>query len=110
MRTWTRATVPTLCGGCNRLLDKGEPVLVIEIAFCAADYTTSPPKDRRPIRRVRCDRCEGPAPPDLPAFVERSSAITPTPLTKFHPMLPLGTPLADYRARASGEREPGEEG
>jgi hypothetical protein len=25
-------------------------------------------------------------------------------------VLPLGTPLADYRARQSGEREPGEEG
>lgn len=108
MRAWARVAVATLCGGCNRQLAKGDPILVIDFEF-RADYTTSPPKARRAVRRIRCDRCEGPAPPDLPAFVEQSNAITPTPMTRFHPVLPLGTPLADWRARASGEREPGED-
>jgi hypothetical protein len=101
MRKWERVSVPsTLCGGCNRQLLRGDPVLVI----------TRERGTARALRFVRCDRCEGPAPPDLPPFVERTNAIAPTPLTKFHPVLPLGTPLADYRARQSGEREPGEEG
>lgn len=98
MRAWERVSVPSvLCGGCNRLLTTGEPVLVIELVY----------RGGRSVRRMRCDRCEGPAPPDLPAFIERSNAITPTPMKKFHPVLPLGTPLADFRARQSGEREPG---
>lgn len=100
MRTWTRAIVPMLCGGCNRMLAKGDPILVIEFGYRAG----------RPTRRTRCDRCEGPAPPDLPALIVRSHAITPTPMKKFAPVLPLGTTFADWRARASGEREPGEEG
>lgn len=89
----------TLCGGCGRQLNAGDPVLVFVIA-----------RGSRPaLRCVRCDRCEGPAPPDLPELVERIG-ITPRPLTRVTPMLPLGTPLADWRARQSGEREPGEEG
>lgn len=99
MRTWRRVAVATLCGGCNRILAKGDPVLAIEFVF-----------QGRTTRRVRCDRCEGPAPPDLPLLVERSNAITPTPMQRIHPVLPLGTPLADWRSRASGDREPGEEG
>jgi hypothetical protein len=101
MRTWKRVIVATLCGGCNRHLSKGEPVLEIEITYGARART---------VRRVRCDRCEGPAPPDLPVLIEKTNAITPRPMTRFHPTLPLGTPLADWRARASGDREPGEEG
>jgi hypothetical protein len=101
MRTWARVVVPaTLCGGCNRELHRGEPILLIEVAFLAGKI----------IRCHRCERCEGPAPPDLPALVERATAITPTPLTRILPVLPLGTPLADWRARQSGEREPGEDG
>ncbi|HEV8502501.1 MAG TPA: hypothetical protein VGR63_13050 [Casimicrobiaceae bacterium] len=100
MRTWARAIVPMLCGGCNRQLAKGDPVLLIDITYRAG----------RSIRRSRCDRCEGPAPPDLPALIERSNAITPTPLKKMAAVLPFGRPLADWRARQSGEREPGEEG
>ena len=100
MRTWERLHAATLCGACGRPLEVGDPVLVFII-----ERGTRPP-----IRRVRCDRCEGPAPPDLPAFIQLSNAITPTPLTRFAPLLPLSTPLADFRARQSGEREPGEEG
>jgi hypothetical protein len=101
MRTWTRVIVPaTLCGGCNRQLLKGDPVLMIDLAFLGGKM----------IRVWRCDRCDGPAPPDLPALVEQNSAITPRPMTRLAPVLPFGTPLADWRARQSGEREPGEEG
>jgi hypothetical protein len=100
VRTWRRVLVATLCGGCNRHLVKGDPIEYTEFAYHGG----------RPIRRVRCEQCAGPAPPELPHFVERSNAITPTPLTHIVPRLPLGTPLADWRARASGEREPGEEG
>lgn len=101
MRTWARVVVPsTLCGGCNHELHTGDPVLMIDIAFLGGKM----------IHLWRCERCEGPAPPDLPALVERDTRITPRPMTKFHPTLPLGTPLADWRARQSGEREPGEEG
>jgi hypothetical protein len=100
VKAWERLIVPTLCGGCGRELDAGDPVLVISRARGTA----------KPLRFVRCDRCEGPAPPDLPPLVVRGNAITPTPLRRLAPLLPLGTPLADFRARASGEREPGEEG
>ena len=100
MRTWARVVVPsTLCGGCNHELHRGDPVLLIEVAY----------RGGQRLVLWRCDRCEGPAPPDLPALVERTNAIAPSPLKKFHPVLPLGTPLADFRARQSGEREPGED-
>jgi hypothetical protein len=103
MRTWTRVTVPTLCGGCNRELHRGDPLLVIEFVFLGG----------KPVRCWRCDRCEGPAPPDLPVLVEREHRITPTPLTRMlHvvPKRPLGVGLVDWRAKAAGERDPGEEG
>lgn len=100
MRSWERIAVATLCGGCGRTLMKGDPVLVI----------ARPRATGKPLRFLRCDRCEGPAPPDLPALVVRDNTIAATPLKRLAPLLPLGTPLADFRARASGEREPGEEG
>jgi hypothetical protein len=100
MRAWERVGVPsTLCGRCGRELLKGESVLVI----------TRPRGTAKPLRFVRCDRCEGPAPPDLPPLVERDNRITPTPMARLRPTLPLGMTLADYRARQSGEREPGED-
>src|SRR4029077_463894 len=101
MRKWTRVAVPSiLCGACGRELRTGDPLLLIERPRGAA----------RPLRFVRCAACEGPAPPELPPYVERATGITPTPLTRMRPTLPLGMPRADYRARQSGEREPGEEG
>jgi hypothetical protein len=100
VRTWERLRVGTLCGACGRQLDVGDPVLVFIIE--RGNHPT--------IRRVRCDQCEGPAPPDLPELVVTTHAITPTPLTRLVPRLPLGTPLNDWRKRAAGEREPGQEG
>jgi len=91
--TWERLAIPsTLCGGCGHQLKKGDAILVLTIGT---------------VRKVRCGLCSGPVPPDLPAFVERSNTITPTPLHRFAPVLQLGSPLADFRARAAGDREPG---
>jgi hypothetical protein len=100
MQTWTRVVVATLCGGCNRQLTVGDPVEVREFAYHGGPL----------IHRVRCDRCAGPAPPDLPALVEREHRITPTPLLHIVPKRPLGVGLPDWRARAAGDRDPGEEG
>ena len=105
MRTWTRADRVTLCGRCeHRFLSVGEPMLVIRL------------QGREFIRGARG---EGPAPPDLPPLVERTG-ITPTPLVRLAVgMLPLAwkrqpapdRPGAlDFKARATGEREVGEEG
>jgi len=92
-RTWTRTALPILCGRCGRQLAKGDPVLVIEL-----------PGARRTLRFLRCDRCEGPAPPDLPALIVHGGIVT-TPLVRLGAgMLPL-----DWKMRAA-EREPGEEG
>ena len=101
-RVWERAPVPTLCGGCNALIDKGDPLLRITMA-----------RGGRVLRFVRCARCEGPAPPDLPALVERAP-IAPSALHRVSGLLPFGRqpvdPVArDWKTRAA-EREPGEEG
>jgi hypothetical protein len=97
MRTWTRVAMrSTLCGRCGRDLVQGDPVLCIAIG------------GGRALRR--CEQCEGPAPPDLPAFIERTHAIPPLPLRRLVPAVPRGPRLVDWRARAAGEREPGEEG
>jgi hypothetical protein len=97
---WERTRVARLCGRCNRALIPGDPILVVTIAHGSAT----------PIRRVRCELCEGPAPPDLPALVERAP-VTPAAFVRLQPRLPLGTALADWRARQAGEaREPGEDG
>ena len=100
MREWRRVIVPTLCGGCNRTLAKGDPVEVREFAYLGG----------RPTRRFRCDRCAGPAPPDLPAFIERAEVVTMKPFSKLVPTRSVAPVLVDYRMRAAGDREPGEEG
>jgi hypothetical protein len=99
-RVWHRAPVPTLCGGCNALIDKGTPLLRITMA-----------RGGRVLRFVRCAACEGPAPPDLPALVERAP-IAPSALHRVSTLLPLGPKrIADWKMRAAErEREPGEEG
>lgn len=57
-RTWTRATVVRLCGGCGHELAVGDPVLELRL------MGVHDPK-------LRCVLCEGPAPPDLAPLVER---------------------------------------
>jgi len=99
MRTWERVAVATLCGGCGAGLDVGDPVLVM----------TRERGTAKPLRFVRCAGCAGPAPPDLPALIVKDNTITTRP-KRFAPLLPLGTPLADFKAMAAGDREPGEDG
>jgi hypothetical protein len=97
MRAWARARVGRLCGGCGAPLEVGDPILVITIA-----------RGTRPPRHfIRCAACEGPAPPDLPAVVATAPGATGPPLI-YPPGWPYGG--ADWRARASGAREPGEDG
>lgn len=94
-RKWIRLAIPTRCGRCGDLLGKGDPVLVIAMARA---------RTGRALRFVRCAACEGPAPPDLPAFVERSTAIAPSALHRVGALLPFDR--VDWKTRAA-EREPG---
>lgn len=64
MTRWARATHVMLCGRCvGRIIRPGEPVWLI----------TMPAITRQ---LVRCVDCSGPAPPDLPALVERQAPVT----------------------------------
>lgn len=98
MRTWQRAKWPRHCGRCGVLLRVGDP-------FLAYEGAVGPIGTVKPITFVRCAECEGGAPPDLPALVER--------VVEQPAMVPvrqlMGLPL-DWSRRAAGEREPGEEG
>jgi hypothetical protein len=103
-RTWIRVALALRCGRCNRTLQQGDAVLVIEMT-----------RPDRTLRFFRCETCEGPAPPELPAFIERTNEITPTPLRRVTGLLPLWARPAsttddrDWKTRAA-EREPGEDG
>jgi hypothetical protein len=94
---WERVRVPTLCGRCGRALAIGDPICV---------FVVGP----HHVRKVRCDRCEGPAPPELPPHLVTRREIEPRPLVRLKPVLLPFRPLADFRARQAGEREPGEDG
>lgn len=101
-REWIRSAVSTRCGRCNELINKGDPVLLIVVV-----------RGSRVLRFLRCGDCEGPAPPSLPPFVERTP-IVPLP-TRVGSLLPFGREprgaRVDWKERAAGaEREPGEEG
>jgi len=85
-----RAGAITTCGLCRKEIPVGGPVLVISIGT---------------VVKKRCDGCDGPAPPDLPAHIELAPPISVLPLVRFAPgMLPL-----DFKSRQTGEREPGED-
>lgn len=106
-RTWSRSAIPTRCGRCGELINKGDPVLLIAMV---------PRASGRALRFVRCGACEGPAPPDLPPLVERAP-IAPSALHRVGSLLPFGRePVnprrVDWKTRAAegAEREPGEDG
>jgi hypothetical protein len=88
------------------VIPKAAPVLVIEFARGG----------RHALRFFRCAECDGPAPPDLPPFVERVNTIAPSALHRVGSLLPFGPApvdpqIVDWKTRAAeGEREPGEEG
>jgi hypothetical protein len=89
MRTWTRATISSFCGGCGAEIKRGDPHVLISLPGVSR-------------KLVRCPACAGPAPPDLPALIERSPTTKPfTPLKAIAKSLPF-----DSRMAAVG-REPG---
>jgi len=92
MSEWRRSAVLTMCGLCGGRIAVGDPILVL---------TLSRVKARRG-QKVRCVKCDGPAPPDLPTRMVEAKP-EPFALTRFSKdMLPL-----DFKQR---QAEPGEEG
>jgi hypothetical protein len=70
---WDRARFYMRCGRCGAEIAPGDAVCLMEL---------------RTVTKPRCAACEGPAPPDLPADIER---IDPVPtLTKCSGILPFG--------------------
>ena len=61
MSAWQRAAGDDRCGGCGVEIVKGASVLVLQ------------PREMR-RRLYRCERCAGPAPPNLPDRIETSEA------------------------------------
>jgi hypothetical protein len=81
MRTWTRATVDTLCGGCPRLVLQGEPLQEIRLQGTLTKDGEVTAEIHVKTPKVRCIVCaDGPVPADLPPLQPRSTAITATPL------------------------------
>lgn len=115
MRTWTRVTVTTLCGGCRGFLTPGAPIEL-----------TTLPGVRHDRRRGVC--CAGPAPPDLPAKMVRTSPEETRGLRQrlarlgslagrafaeqgsLTPVLIHQRAMRDVKQAQANEREPGEEG
>jgi hypothetical protein len=88
MMTWTREAFGRRCGRCGASIAVGDPVLRMQIPGVRRD-------------RFRCEGCEGPAPRVMPLHFE---VMAPPTLHGATTMLPL-----DWRARQSGERDPGED-
>ena len=59
MEQWTRASVACLCGYCGAFIDKDVPIRLTIIVGIKKN-------------RIRGQCCAGPAPPDLPARIERN--------------------------------------
>lgn len=59
MTEWTRSPRQRLCGSCGSHIREGAPMLVLS-------------RDGQPWRLYRCEGCAGAAPPELPAYVQRS--------------------------------------
>jgi len=88
MRTWQRAAADLACGLCTARIVVGDPVLRISL-----------PTLTRPL--WRCDRCVGPAPPDLPAVIAHRA---PPPSSGFSPLRDVArTAVLDFKARAAGD-------
>lgn len=94
MREWRRVPVETLCGGCPKTIPKDAPALFITL-----------PNVKR--EKVRCEECEGPAPPDLPPRETRPQMFT----KRMKPTKGIAAGFtrerlsdADWTARILGER------
>jgi ribosomal protein S27E len=94
MRTWSRAACDQKCGRCGQRIERGDPLQTLR--FHSGTFV-----------KVRCKNCgTEPAPADLPPLVERQVAVRPMlHIASGASALPL-----DWKARALGERDPGEEG
>jgi hypothetical protein len=95
MRRWTRATSAYVrtCGSCGTVIPAGDPL---------QEWTL--PGVRR--TRIRCRACAvGPVPPDLPPLCPEPAWAPLVPIPVGAHVLPF-----DYKARAAGDRDPGEEG
>jgi len=92
MTRWDRAIRDQWCGRCGHRIATGDPVFVLTL---------------QSTEKVRCATCEGPAPPDLPALVERAPIDMPR-MVRFAAGA-MALPL-DWKARSAGDREVGEEG
>ena len=95
MRTWKRTPFACLCGLCGETVLVGKPVLEIRVTFGSA---------RTPSLHIRCEKCLGPAPPDLPPLVERAIEFAPI----CHILTGPGALPFDFKTRGAG-REPGED-
>jgi hypothetical protein len=56
MRTWARVPIETVCGGCGHIIRTNQPALTLALAGVKKI-------------RVRCEECDGPAPPGLPEHI-----------------------------------------
>lgn len=107
MTKWTRATLATICGGCNRVIALGAPMKLLELGTVQGGRRI----------KVRCETCDGPAPPDLPLLIVKrdpkdahgAASAEPFALARFTPdMLPLTFKRNPIEKPI--DREPGEEG
>lgn len=90
MRTWARARRVGLCGHCGKSYQRDEPIQLLTAGR---------------VVKVRCRQCaDGAVPDDIP-----DNAVAVAKLTRAAVTMPGLLPL-DWRRRASGDREPGEEG
>ncbi len=85
MTTWERVAYREVCGGCGKLLQRGDPIQERKIGMVRRKF-------------LRCEECAGPAPPDLPVLGPRQN------FTKAMQPLKRAIPK-DYTNRMLGERE-----
>ncbi len=111
MKTWTRADRFHFCGGCNSPIQKGEPILVMELEpQRAIGAPIAGAAEAKPKPRIRCCGCawtkfDTTPPKDLPALQQRPP-IAPRGQLSF---ASVGTMARDFKQAQAG-REPGEEG
>lgn len=104
MKTWKRASRVLECGGAHdqpRYIHVGEPMLELTLKLASGNTLTF----------IRCQACEGPAPPDLPLedpAVRVTTWEAVDVMTRVRKLIP--PPPVDYKAQAAGDRDPGEEG
>jgi hypothetical protein len=92
-REWRRVACETICGGCETRVPTNGPMLYIKL-----------PNVR--IERKRCERCAGPAPPDLPERTipgNSTKRMPPISLTA-HKFTRAKLSDQDWTARILGEK------